>query len=155
MENQLGLNKDYAEKMAGMLNAYLSNVQVSYMNVRGYHWNIKGKQFFMLHEKFEELYDALNEMADEIAERILMLGGEPVHAFSKYLEMASIPEKEQVSTPEETVSEVLSEIRQLLADERKIIEEASENGDDGTVDMVSEFLDAQEKMIWMYSAWQK
>ncbi len=152
MENQIGLQKAYADKMAESLNAYLSSVQVAYMNVRGYHWNITGNQFYLLHEKFEEIYNSLNEMADEIAERILMLGVSPVHAYSKYLKLAKIREKENVSTSKETVREVLDETRQLLKAEREIVRLASENGDDGTVNLITGYIDEQEKMIWMLSA---
>ncbi len=152
METQIGLNKDYTEKMVGKLDALLSNVQVFYMNVRGFHWNITGKQFFLLHEKFEELYDGLNDKADEIAERIIMLEGTPTHAFSKYLKLAGMPEKENVSSAEETVREVLAGLKQLLGDEREISAMAADAGDDGTVDLVTGFIDEQEKMIWMYNA---
>jgi starvation-inducible DNA-binding protein len=152
MSNQINLNAAYAAKMTEMLNAYLSNVQISYMNVRGYHWNIVGKQFFQLHEKFEELYNSLNEMADEIAERILMLEGKPVHSFSNYIKLASIPEKENVASSEATVKEVINETKELLNQEREIVKLAADNGDDGTVNLVSGFIDAQEKMIWMYNA---
>ncbi|MDD4385181.1 MAG: DNA starvation/stationary phase protection protein, partial [Bacteroidales bacterium] len=125
---------------------------LSYMNVRGYHWNIVGKQFFQLHEKFEELYDTLNEMADEIAERILMLGGTPVHAFSKYIKMATIKEKENISTVEATVKEALNEILELLKNEREIAALAADNGDEGTVDLVTGYIAAQEKLVWMLNA---
>lgn len=150
--NQIGISKDYAAKMNEKLNVYLSNVQLSYMNVRGYHWNIVGKQFFQLHDKFEELYDSLNEMADEIAERILMLGGTPVHAFSKYLKMATIKEKENVSTAEGTVKEAINEILELLKNEREIIELAAENGDEGTIDLMTGYISEQEKLVWMLNA---
>ncbi|MDD2195925.1 MAG: DNA starvation/stationary phase protection protein [Bacteroidales bacterium] len=150
--NQIGISKDYSAKMNEKLNAYLSNVQLSYMNVRGYHWNIVGKQFFQLHEKFEELYDSLNEMADEIAERILMLGGTPVHAFSKYIKMATIKEKENISTAEGTVKETLNELLELLKNEREIIELASENGDEGTIDLMTGYISEQEKLVWMLNA---
>lgn len=150
--NQIGISKDYAAKMNEKLNVYLSNVQLSYMNVRGYHWNIVGKQFFQLHDKFEELYDSLNEMADEIAERILMLGGTPVHAFSKYLKMATIKEKENVSTAEGTVKEALKELLELLKNERGIIELAAENGDEGTIDLMTGYISEQEKLVWMLNA---
>ena len=150
--NQIGINKEYAAKMNEKLNVYLSNVQLSYMNVRGYHWNIVGKQFFQLHEKFEELYDSLNEMADEIAERILMLGGTPVHAFSKYIKMATIKEKENISTAEGTVKETLNELLELLKNEREIIELAAENGDEGTIDLMTGYISEQEKLVWMLNA---
>jgi len=155
MEVQIGLDKGYTEKVVEKLNAFLSDVQVFYMNVRGYHWNISGKNFFLLHTKFEELYDSLNDMADEIAERILMLGGRPVHAFSKYLKMATLSEKENVSSSEETVKEVLNGIKQLLKAEREILSMASDAGDDGTVDLMTGFISDQEKMVWMYSAFLK
>ena len=150
--NQIGINKDYAAKMNEKLNVYLSNVQLAYMNVRGYHWNIVGKQFFQLHEKFEELYDSLNEMADEIAERILMLGGTPVHAFSKYIKMATIKEKENISSAEGTINEVLSEILELLKNEREIADFAADNGDEGTIDLVTGYIAEQEKLVWMLNA---
>jgi starvation-inducible DNA-binding protein len=152
MSNQINLDAAYAAKMTEKLNVYLSNVQISYMNVRGYHWNIVGKQFFQLHAQFEELYNSLNEMADEIAERILMLDGKPVHSFSKYIKLASIPEKENITSAEATVKEVISETKVLLNQEREIVKLAAENEDDGTVNLVSGFIDAQEKMIWMYNA---
>lgn len=152
MENQIGIQKDYADKMINMLNNYLSNVQVFYMNVRGYHWNITGKQFFNLHEKFEELYDTLNDMADEIAERVLMLDGTPVHTFSEYLKIATIKEKVNVSTADETVKEVLNDMNHLLKEEREIVSVASEAEDNGTVDLISGYIDSQEKLVWMYNS---
>jgi starvation-inducible DNA-binding protein len=152
MENQIGLNNDYTKKMVESLNIYLSDVQVIYMNLRGYHWNITGKQFFVLHEKFEELYNNINEMADEIAERILMLGGSPVHAYSKYLKLAKIKEKENVYSAEDTIGEVLNELKHLLSEERKIVSIASANGDEGTVDLITGYISDQEKKIWMLSS---
>jgi starvation-inducible DNA-binding protein len=153
MENQIGLPKDYAEKIVGKLNALLSNVQIFYINVRGFHWNITGKQFFLLHAKFEDLYNSLNDKADEIAERILMLESIPVHSFSKYLKLAKIQEKEGICTAEETVKEVLNSLKLLLKEEREIVSMASSAGDDGTVDLITGFIDEQEKMVWMYSAY--
>jgi starvation-inducible DNA-binding protein len=150
--NQIGLNNDYAAKMNEKLNAYLSNVQLTYMNVRGYHWNIVGKQFYQLHEKFEDIYNSLNDMADEIAERILMLGGTPVHAFSKYIKMASIKEKENISSAEGTVKEVLNETKELLKNEREIVAFAADNGDEGTVGLISGYIEEHEKLIWMLGA---
>ena len=152
MENQIGLSKDYATGIVGKLNTLLCDVQIMYMNVRGFHWNIKGMQFFMLHAKFEELYDELNEMADEIAERILMLEGKPIHAFSKYLQQGNLKEIENLNTAEGTVREVVSGLKHLLKIERDIVAEASEAGDDGTVNMIGDFIDSQEKKIWMYGA---
>jgi len=150
--NNVGLKVEYSEEVVGKLNAYLSSLQISYMNVRGYHWNIVGKQFFVLHSKFEEVYNNLNEMADEVAERILILGGKPLHSFTEYLKISEINETTNVGSAEETVKNLLEETTKLLAIEREILSFASENGDEGTVGMLSEYIGAQEKMIWMLNA---
>lgn len=152
MKNNIGLKEDYTHKMGEKLNIYLSDVQIVYMNVRGYHWNIKGKQFFALHEKFEEVYNALNLMADEVAERILMLGEKPMHAYSDYLKAASIKEKVNISSAEDTISALLDDFQHLMSDERGILAMAAENHDEGTVGMVSAYISEQEKLIWMFKS---
>ena len=150
--NKIGLKIDYSEEVVRKLNAYLSTLQISYMNVRGYHWNIEGKQFFMLHSKFEEVYNTLNEMADEVAERILILGGKPLHSFSEYLKISEINEQTNVNSPEESITNLLKETQKLIAIEREILSFASENGDEGTVGMLSDYISEQEKMTWMLNA---
>lgn len=155
MNNQIGLDTKYAEKMSEQLNVYLSNVQMFYMNVRGYHWNIVGPQFFSLHAKFEELYDALNEMADEIAERILMLEGRPLHSFTEYLNTATIKERTDLATTAETINAVREDMMSLLEQEREIAAAAAEAGDEGTVDMVTGYIPEQEKLLWMFGAMLK
>ncbi|GAF04382.1 Dps family protein [Saccharicrinis fermentans] len=150
--NNIGLKSEYTEEVSGKLNAYLSSLQISYMNVRGFHWNIVGKQFFVLHAKFEEIYNQLNEMADEVAERILILGGKPLHSFSEYLKISEINEQTNVSSAEDTVKYLLQDTKKLLAIEREILSFSSEHGDEGTVSMLSGYIEEQEKMIWMLNA---
>ena len=152
MKTQIGLSKDYSDQMIDKLNDLLSNVQIFYMNVRGFHWNITGKYFFNLHEKFENLYDDLNEKADEIAERILMLEGKPLHSFSEYLKMSEIKEKTGISTDSGTVKEVIEDLSVLLSIEREIASLAADNNDDGTIDLVAGYISGQEKLIWMLNA---
>lgn len=152
VESQIGLNADYSDMITEKLNVYLGSIQVAYMNVRGFHWNIVGKHFFQLHSKFEELYDSLNEMADEIAERILMLGGSPVHSFSKYLKIATLRERENVSSADDTIRGVIEDTRHLLKQEREIVALASDNDDEGTVNLITDYIEKQEKLLWMYNA---
>ena len=153
--NKIGLKNEYTDKMAEKLNVYLSNVQIAYMNARGLHWNITGKQFFSLHEKFEGVYDRLSDMADEIAERILMLGGSPLHSFSDYIKVASIKEKLNISSTEGSVQAFLEDTEYLLGAEREILAEASDNNDEGTVNLMSGYIEEQEKTIWMFNAFLK
>src|SRR5690606_31421140 len=95
--SKIGLEKGDSKKIAEKLNELLSNYQIFYMNVRGFHWNIKGSDFFVYHEKFEELYNDSLRNIDEIAERILTLGLVPLHSFSAYKEASTIKEVENVA----------------------------------------------------------
>jgi starvation-inducible DNA-binding protein len=148
----IGLKNKYKNEMVEKLNSYLSSVQLMYMNVRGYHWNIVGKQFFALHEKYEEIYNNLNEMADEIAERILMLNGKPLHSFSDYIKVSTIKERLNLSSAEDTIKALLEDTSKLLETEREILALAADNEDEGTASLLSDFIGEQEKMVWMFNS---
>jgi starvation-inducible DNA-binding protein len=90
--NYIGLNQQGAEQLSAKLNQLLATYQVHYQNLRGLHWNIQGKEFFELHVKYEELYTRTQVIIDDLAERILTLGGQPLHTFSAYLNHVAIQE---------------------------------------------------------------
>ncbi len=151
--NSIGLNEQQSKQLASLLNEFLSNYQVFYMNARGYHWNIKGDKFFELHLKFEELYNDSLLKIDEIAERILTLGFTPVHTFSDYVQQSAIKEVRNVKDGRKAVSNILDGIKILLLTERKILDLSSQAGDEGTNALMSDYIRQQEKMVWMYSSY--
>lgn len=129
------------------LNKLLADYQIYYQNLRALHWNVKGVQFFMLHEKYEEFYNEAAETIDEIAERILMIGGKPIHTFASYLETAELKEAEYITEGRKGVEVVLDNSRYLLNCFNEIIKEAE--GDEGTVALLSDLIGSTEKRIWM------
>lgn len=151
--NILGLDVHKTEVLVHDLNILLANFQVYYQNLRGIHWNIKGKGFFELHAKFEELYNDSQIKVDEIAERVLTLGGEPLHTFEDYIKNAKVPVGKHISQDEKAVELIIFSISELLKLEREILEKASEANDEGTNAMMSDFISEQEKTVWMMNAW--
>lgn len=151
--NHIGLDTAKAKDLANKLNDLLANYQVFYMNARGYHYNIRGEKFFELHLKFEELYTDLILKADEIAERILTLGETPTHAYSGYLKISEIKEKQNVTSPKEAVGEILQAFALLLAKQRVILNLSADANDEGTNAQMSDYIREQEKLVWMYSAY--
>jgi starvation-inducible DNA-binding protein len=149
----IGLDKKETESLVSNLNTLLANFQVYYQNLRGLHWNIKGKSFFELHVKFEEFYTDSQEKIDMIAERILTLGGVPLHTFGDYSALAKVPVGKNVSNDVEGVTLVVNSLSELLKIERTILDEADEANDEGTNSMMSDFIAEQEKTIWMLNAW--
>lgn len=154
-QTTIGLDQKDSRELSGKLNLLLANLQLFYINARGFHWNIKGEKFFELHAKFEELYtDALVKI-DEVAERILTLGQTPVHSFSEYVDMATISEKKNVSDGKTAVAEVVEGFTELLKLEREILSMAGDANDEGTSALMSDYIREQEKLVWMYSAYLK
>lgn len=153
MKNYIGIPEKDAAILIEKLNQLLATYQVYYQNLRGFHWNITGKEFFELHLKFEELYTAANLSVDEIAERILTLGGKPLHTFEDYLAVSTIQPAKNLSNAQETVSTTLSNISSILMIERGLMEAASNFGDEGTQDLMSGYIAIQEKTTWMLSAY--
>ena len=154
-KNNIGIDTKQAEKLIQRLNELLANAQVFYVNVRGLHWNIQGDKFFELHLKFEELYNDLNLKVDEIAERILTLGGQPMHAYSQYLKKATIKELTDVRSAVPAVTSIVQSLGVLIELERKVLSLASEANDEGTSTLMSDYISMQEKQSWMYSAYLK
>lgn len=149
----IGLDIKGSEHLSRALNDLLASYQVLYMNVRGFHWNIRGAQFFELHQKFEELYTDLQDKVDELAERILTLNGQPLHSFVDYIERSRIEAVKNATDAGSTVGGVLSALQTLLVQQREILRQASELGDEGTVGILSEYIKQQEKLVWMYGAY--
>ena len=158
MENSklsnIGLNKESIKETANHLNDLLSNYQLFYMNLRGFHWNIKGKKFFELHLKFEELYNDALIKVDEIAERVLTLSGTPIHTFSKYMDHSEIKATENVVDGDIAVDAILDNLSILLKKERAILSIAAEANDEGTVSQMGDYIVEQEKLVWMLSAYK-
>ncbi|GGD35084.1 Dps family protein [Flavobacterium orientale] len=151
--NGIGLDSKKTEILAAELNILLANFQVYYQNLRGLHWNIRGKRFFDLHVKFEELYNDSQLKIDLIAERILTLGGTPLHTFEEYIKHNKMQVGFNISKDEEAVNLIVMSLTQLLKIERVILKQSGEANDEGTNAMMSDFIKEQEKTIWMMNAW--
>ncbi|MGO1460790.1 MAG: Dps family protein [Marinobacter sp.] len=152
-KNFIGLDTEKTSKLANSLNDLLSNYQIFYMNVRGYHWNIKGDNFFELHVKFEELYDDLLLKIDEVAERVLTLGHRPAHAYSSYIERSEIPEQKDVSDGKQAMENILDSFAKIIGKQRELLNLAGTAEDEGTASLMSDYIAEQEKTVWMYRSY--
>jgi starvation-inducible DNA-binding protein len=151
--NILGLPVKESAQVINDLNVLLANYQVYYQNLRGVHWNIRGKRFFNLHVKFEELYNDAQLKIDMIAERVLTIGGTPLHTFEDYVKNNKLKVGKNVTRDEDAVNLIVDSLSTLLSIERPILTMTGDIGDEGTNAMISDFISAQEKEIWMLKAW--
>lgn len=149
----IGLNADDSVALCKELNALLCDLHVFYQNVRGFHWNVQGQNFFELHAKFEEYYADLQVKIDKVAERVLTLGGQPLHSMQDYVAGATIPEVKDVHDGVEAVRHCAAAFGVLLLRERALLASSEQAGDEGTRAIMSDFVREQEKTSWMLRAY--
>lgn len=149
---KLGFDKEETTDVVNSLNTLLANYHVYYQKLRNYHWNVKGGDFFDLHEKFEELYTVATVNIDDIAERIRVFGHTPLSTLQAYLDHAEITETGTDLSPEEMVSEVISDIETMDSFLVEALDTASEVGDVATVALLNKMIKDIEKEHWMLSA---
>jgi len=153
--NKIGIDDNGAKILTEKLNQLLSNYQIFYQNTRGFHWNIRGEKFFELHLKFEELYTDFQLKIDEIAERVLTLDGTPLHTFERYLQFSEIKPVENITDGRVCISIILESFKIIIGLQRELLSLSAKYNDEGTNALMSDYIRAQEKLVWMYSAYLK
>lgn len=132
------------------LNELLSDLNVFYRKVQNYHWNTEGKDFFQVHAKLEELYNNINKQIDEVAEHILIRGGEPLGRMKDYLETTCIAEAENQKIKSDLVfKNVLEDYKKLLKKIVEIKEESDKQNQYATSALMDDYMKEYGKVIWM------
>lgn len=132
------------------LNAELATAFVLALNAKRYHWTVTGPHFRDYHLRFEDLYTAADGTVDELAERIRMMGGVPLHAPAQIEAQtkAAISNPSARLDPEAMLKEALANEEATVALMHEGIELASEAGDPGTADLLTRFVQVHQKEAW-------
>src|SRR5687767_6694588 len=145
----IGIKEKDRAKIAEGLSRLLADSYTLYLKTHNFHWNVKGPMFQTLHLLFETQYTELAAAVDLIAERIRALGFRSPASYAEFGKATSI--KESTVTPKATEM-----IRQLLADHETVAATASKAftaadsaGDQATIELVTQRLQAHEKSAWM------
>jgi len=99
------------------------------------------------------LYTDAQMKIDLIAERVLTVGGTPLHTFEDYIKNNQLIVGINISNDEKAVHLIVASLSDLLKLERALLNKSGEINDEGTNSMMSDFISEQEKTIWMMQAW--
>lgn len=132
------------------LNAELATAFVLALNAKRYHWTVTGPHFRDYHLRFDELYAAADGTVDELAERIRMLGGVPLHAPAQIEAQtrARVSNPSARLDPEGMLREALANEEAAIAFLHEGIEAAGAAGDPGTADLLTRFVQTHQKEAW-------
>ena len=132
------------------LNVFLSNLNVYYRKLQNYHWNIQGNDFFEVHAKLEEFYDKINKQIDEVAEHILIIGGQPLGSLKDYIDATTLKEAPNSKiTSREVFNDVTNDLNLLFKQSTELKKEADKIGDYITSTFMDEFITDYSKTLWM------
>lgn len=138
--------------MNNLLNNYLADLVVEYHKLQNFHWYVKGKDFFTVHAKLEDLYNAINSAIDEVAENILMIGGEPLASLKDFLANAKIEEaKVEHLKSKDIFKEVQADFEYLLNSSLVIKKAADESNNYIISALMDNYIQNFSKNIWMIS----
>jgi len=149
----IGLGENVRSASANALNPLLANTMTLRDLYKKHHWQVSGATFYQLHLLFDKHYNEQVELMDELAERIVALGGVPLAAPQDVAEASSIerPPKGRESVPAQ-ITRLLDAHEQILVQSRRAARDASENGDDGTNDLiVSDVIRTNEMHVFFLS----
>jgi starvation-inducible DNA-binding protein len=130
------------------LQRQVANALVLYLNYKHYHWQTYGPMFRDLHLLFDEFAKAVLETVDEFAERVRMIGQDPVAAPQEMLATASVKVAGREQTMREMIQEADDNLLIVIKEIRAGARTADKADDPGTVDLFSKFVQIHEKHEW-------
>ena len=130
------------------LQRQLANAWLLYTNYKRYHWQTFGPQFRDLHLFFDELAQTVLATLDEFAERVRMIGQDPVATPAEVMQAASVKPAALGQTMREMIEEADAHLLIVIREMREAARAADEADDPGTADVFIRFVQIHEKHEW-------
>jgi starvation-inducible DNA-binding protein len=142
-------------KLIDLLNREVANFAVLYTKLHQFHWNVKGVRFYQFHALFEKLYDEVTENMDVVAERILMLEGQPLSTLSDFLKFTTIKEGLGNESDMQMINQIIYDFTTIDEELKEAIKVAQNLVDEVTVDILIGIDSALQKHLWMLKSLEK
>jgi starvation-inducible DNA-binding protein len=130
------------------LQRQVANAFVLYMNYKHYHWQTYGPLFRDLHLLFDEFAKAVLATIDDLAERVRMIGQDPISNPEEILKRSTVKIAERDQTLRQMIAEADRNLLVIIKEMRVAARTADEQEDPGTVDLFSRHVQIHEKHEW-------
>lgn len=145
---EINKNNKPSNDVVVALQTQVANAFIVYLNYKHYHWQTFGPSFRDLHRLFDEFAEEVYGTIDEMAERIRMIGQDPVSRIEEFLETATIASAKKSSTMRSMIEEADGNAITIIKEMRAAIKTADEADDPGTADVLTRFVQIYEKQEW-------
>lgn len=145
---ELNENNKPGNDVVVALQRQVANAFIVYLNYKHYHWQTFGPSFRDLHRLFDEFAAEVYGTIDEMAERIRMIGQDPVSRIEEIQDTATIASAKKSSTMRQMIEEADQNAMVIIKEMREAIKTADEADDPGTADVLTRFVQIYEKQEW-------
>ena len=149
MDIDIGIKKADRVAIADNLSKVLADTYTLYLKTHGYHWNVTGPMFNTLHLMFEQQYNEMWMAMDEIAERIRAVGEFAPGSGAAFATLSNIAEADDVPDAKEMIADLARGHERLAKTAREAFKPAEAAGDQPTMDLLTQRMQASEKTAWM------
>lgn len=126
-----------------------ANAFILYANYKHYHWQTFGPLFRDLHLMFDEFAEESLENVDTLAERLRMIGQDPVFLFNDMLKQASVHPADGDHSMRHMIEEADENVLNVIKGMRDAAEAADDQHDPGSNDLFASMVRIYEKQEWM------
>lgn len=130
------------------LQQQVANAFILYLNYKHYHWQTFGPLFRDLHLLFDEFATEVYATVDPLAERVRMIGQNPVSRIEEFQKTATIKSAANNTDMREMMKEADANAIRIIKEMREAIKTADEMDDPGTADVLTTFVQIHEKHEW-------
>lgn len=148
----IGIAGSDRKQIAEGLSRFLADAYTLYLKTHNFHWNVTGPMFNALHLMFEGQYTEQWTALDAIAERIRALGFNAPGSYAEFSRLSSIAEEpglDDTADWREMVRQLTVGNEAVCRTARDVLRIADQAGDDPSVDLLTQRLQAHEKYAWM------
>lgn len=141
------------EQIVAIMNARLAELIDLALVIKQVHWNLKGPQFIAVHEMLDGFRDGVDAHVDEVAERLVQLGGTAlgtVQHVSQNTSLAAYPSSIHRIT--DHLKALADHYAAVGAAVRRSIDEAGEQGDENSSDLLTGVSRTLDSNLWFIEA---
>src|ERR1700686_5083741 len=130
LQTRTDLKSNAVQDISGALNILLTDMFALYLKTKNFHWHMSGPHFRDYHLLLDEQADQIFAMTDALAERVRKIGGTTLHSIGHIGRLQRILDNDaEFVTPQDMLSELRDDNKQLVASLRETHGLCDEHGD--------------------------
>lgn len=148
LEKEISQTNSSRNDVVEALQTQIANAFIIYLNYKHYHWQTFGPLFRDLHRLFDELATEVYGTIDELAERVRMIGQNPVSHIEDFQKTATVKPAQKGNDMRAMIAEADANAMLVIKEMREAIKTADDNDDPGTADVFTRYVQIYEKHEW-------